>query len=97
MADITFFPYIHVAPQDYRWRAQAGDTALTFILPRSFVDEGLHAMPVLGNMRLVLDYGKVIRPACKRAFESRGGIRVDDHLEITLAPQDLRQADRFDA
>ncbi|HVJ32636.1 MAG TPA: hypothetical protein VND94_05905 [Terriglobia bacterium] len=88
--EIEFFPYIYVEPEDYRWRAQAGESSLVFVLPRSFVAEGLHATPVLGNLRLVLDYGKVIRVACQRALKSRGGIRVNDHIEITLQTQDLR-------
>ncbi|HVJ41858.1 MAG TPA: hypothetical protein VM639_10180 [Dongiaceae bacterium] len=96
-AEIEFFSYIYVEPEDYRWPAQLGDSALVFVLPRNFVAEGLHATPVLGNLRLVLDYGKVIRVACERALRNRGGTRVDDHLEVVLLTQDLRLPAQCDA
>lgn len=88
-AEIDFFPYISITPDDYRWNAQTDEATLTFILSRNFVAEALHAKPVLGNARLILDYGHVIRPACEHALASGHLVKVGSQVEVTLVPQDL--------
>ena len=88
-AAINFFPYIAITPDDYRWSAQTDESVLTFILSRDFVAEALHAKPVLGNARLILDYGDVIRPACEHALASGHLVKVGSQIEVTLQPQDI--------
>jgi hypothetical protein len=88
-AEIDFFPYISITPDDYRWCAQTNEAVLTFILSRDFVAEALHAKPVLGNARLILDYGDVIRPACEHALAAGHLVKTGTQIEVTLLPQDI--------